>query len=1328
MPKFSLPSVVSQIPPDLRQFVERVREALNSDRLLLKDDVSSLQTGSDGKVVYVGGGTGGSGGGGAGGGGGGGGGSDGGGNGGGCTVVTPPRPTGLEATGSMSVISLSWDPVSYCGHAYTEVWASQTTQQVEAELIGSALGRTFSHAVGEQQVRYYWIRCVNTSGQAGPYHATLGVRGATTASPEYLLDTLRNRVTESMLFRTLNERINLIDGSASLPGSVNARIAAISLTGSVENRTYVSDAEPTGTETIPLVAGDLWFDSNDGNKLYRYSGTAWVLVRDTGIAQAISDAASALAAADGKIVSFYQPEPPTTADEGDIWFDTNDGNKIYVRESGAWVNRQDSKIAQALLDAADAQATADGKIVTFFQETTPTAAAIGDLWVDTANSNKLKRWNGTSWVEVSDTRVGQLVTDLGEETTERITADSALSYYAHTVYAGMYAGTGNSYITYVQETQPSGGTYKIGDMWAWYGTSDIFKRWNGSSWIDSTSNRRAAKYHGALASPPSSDLVIGDLYLDTDNNTVYVYTGVSGSLWVQRDIVAPELAALVSKESRARAAEDGLLAEDINGVATVANGKNKVFVQSATPTATATGDLWYDTTDSAKVLLKRWSGSAWTVQRVDTKTYSQTAAPTTDLLPGDLWIDTDDQNQLYRWNGSSWVSVRDGYIASHVSASITSFESAKIGYCTKAGVTTEHGTKATCEAAGGTWNGGLPWATAVKSVSASYSGQAVTLQQQFDAVYGTNGLRAQYTVKVDDGSRVAGFGLASEPNLAGGSTFDFTVLADNFAVGAPNRTDMVPFIVKTSSWTDGNGVSQPAGVYISGATIDQLTASKITAGTINADRISAVDLKGNRLLAGNIEVLGGDIYSTGFTAGSVGWKIDNNGSAEFNNVTVRSPTSGSGNIYGGGASAWATGTGLFAGWDSTTYKWRVGNPTGARVQWDGSNFSIYNANSALVLASGGSTANNLIPNSSFSGLPLVFENKPFTGYAPWRATTGADGAMTTATRLEKNTSWIARPPDVSALFINKYGADADTLMYVTHYGQFIPVTGGVPYEMSGYAAGLHSEKNLFVAWYSGTQASPTYISITTEAFARVDFSTDLNSWSYKHKFVTAPANATLALVGVTVGSRVSGTGDNYAIIARLYFGQAKSGQTDKTAWSESIPGKITSSSASTYIANAAISALQVGSFNLIAAGSFSTSKTWTLPIVVQDNDTDRNPQTTSAALIPFLDTGVAVALYFKAACSFNEANGNPGARMKFTLLNGTTALMVKRVRIDSDSDFQSRIATEKTVDVEFSYFDTAPVKDNSYTVKVELVGTRVLQTGNTMTINSAVLTAIGFPR
>ena len=46
------------------------------------------------------------------------------------------------------------------------------------------------------------------------------------------------------------------------------------------------------------------------------------------------------------------------------------------------------------------------------------------------------------------------------------------------------------------------------------------------------------------------------------------------------------------------------------------------------------------------------------------KTYVQAAAPTnSDLIDGDLWIDSDDDNHPYRYNGTSWVSMRDGTIA-----------------------------------------------------------------------------------------------------------------------------------------------------------------------------------------------------------------------------------------------------------------------------------------------------------------------------------------------------------------------------------------------------------------------------------------------------------------------------------------------------------------------------------------------------------------------------------------------------------------------------------------------------------------------------------------
>lgn len=40
-----------------------------------------------------------------------------------------------------------------------------------------------------------------------------------------------------------------------------------------------------------------------------------------------------------------------------------------------------------------------------------------------------------------------------------------------------------------------------------------------------------------------------------------------------------------------------------------ANGKNKAFYQSSAPTATAVGDIWFDTGDDNRI--RRWSGSSW---------------------------------------------------------------------------------------------------------------------------------------------------------------------------------------------------------------------------------------------------------------------------------------------------------------------------------------------------------------------------------------------------------------------------------------------------------------------------------------------------------------------------------------------------------------------------------------------------------------------------------------------------------------------------------------------------------------------------------------------
>jgi hypothetical protein len=112
----------------------------------------------------------------------------------------------------------------------------------------------------------------------------------------------------------------------------------------------------------------------------------------------------------GKATIWYQTGIPTATAAGDLWLDTDASpRKIYRAaivganeiKAGEWEEITDELLAKALSAAGTAQATADGKIVTFAQDSPPSATAIGDLWVDTNDYKKLYRANavGTGgWV------------------------------------------------------------------------------------------------------------------------------------------------------------------------------------------------------------------------------------------------------------------------------------------------------------------------------------------------------------------------------------------------------------------------------------------------------------------------------------------------------------------------------------------------------------------------------------------------------------------------------------------------------------------------------------------------------------------------------------------------------------------------------------------------------------------------------------------------------------------------------------------------------------------------------------------------------------------
>lgn len=117
-------------------------------------------------------------------------------------------------------------------------------------------------------------------------------------------------------------------------------------------------------------------------------------------ASAAAIASAAQTTANGKNRIYRQTSAPSggTYADGDLWFDTDDGNKPYIYSGGSWLTAQDATIAAANSTAIAAQTSANGKNKIFVQSGTPTATAAGDTWIDTGNANRIKTWDGSAWV------------------------------------------------------------------------------------------------------------------------------------------------------------------------------------------------------------------------------------------------------------------------------------------------------------------------------------------------------------------------------------------------------------------------------------------------------------------------------------------------------------------------------------------------------------------------------------------------------------------------------------------------------------------------------------------------------------------------------------------------------------------------------------------------------------------------------------------------------------------------------------------------------------------------------------------------------------------
>jgi len=419
-----------------------------------------------------------------------------------------------------------------------------------------------------------------------------------------------------------------------------------------KNKNWYQTGAPAG---ISHKDGDTWFDTDDDNRIYVWNATTkqWVDMRDKAIAAAANIATGAKATADGKNTSYWGTTQPTggTYKDGDLFFNTAEGNKMYLYKAGVgFVGFQDAAIAAANQAATGAQTTASGKNSNYYASSAPTTGTYrdGDTWFDTANGNRVNIRQGSSWVTIQDAAIA---------------AASAAA-------TGAQATADGKNKNYYNATKPTGGTYKDGDQWFDTGNGNKLYLWKAANndWVafqdaaiaslntavtaaKASADGKTTTYYQP-AQPSGGTYIKGDIWIDTDDNyKMYMYPG-TGTTWVS--------------------------VQDSNAALTAANGKNKSTMSGTAPSSPATGDIWIDTASGNQI--KTWSGTAWSDAR-DTSiaaaaaaataaqgsangkntVYYQTTMPTGGTYrAGDTWFDTDDGNKVYVHNGTTFVATPFG--------------------------------------------------------------------------------------------------------------------------------------------------------------------------------------------------------------------------------------------------------------------------------------------------------------------------------------------------------------------------------------------------------------------------------------------------------------------------------------------------------------------------------------------------------------------------------------------------------------------------------------------------------------------------------------------
>lgn len=266
--------------------------------------------------------------------------------------------------------------------------------------------------------------------------------------------------------------------------------------------------------------GDIFYDI-ENNHSYRWTGSAWVQIKDADFneamkaAKAADDKAGAAGdLADSKRRIFYSDTTPTKPfDKGDLWIkQVDDKTETWVYNGTDWVKSEDKDLAdfsEAINEELGGiKDQLDGKAETWYQIDDPSKSWTdksvheGDIWYNTTNGTT-NYWNGSAWEQM----------DIPKDVFDTIDGKSSIFVDS---YADAKAGTGVICKGYKErdlwilpeDATVNGTAYYKGDMLTAISNNKNF---------DETNWKKKVRYVGQTELTSAIDIV--NEKINTINNT-----------------------------------------------------------------------------------------------------------------------------------------------------------------------------------------------------------------------------------------------------------------------------------------------------------------------------------------------------------------------------------------------------------------------------------------------------------------------------------------------------------------------------------------------------------------------------------------------------------------------------------------------------------------------------------------------------------------------------------------------------------------------------------------------------------------------------------------